>query len=390
MVPGTGKAVMVPDTGKAVTAPDMRAHVGRAILRNPVMTASGTAGYSDELSAYMDLSALGAVVVKSLSAYAWNGNPAPRLAPTDAGMLNSVGLQNPGVSVWRYTHLPKLARTGASVVASIWGQTVSDYRKAAAELAASGLTDAGLVAVEVNISCPNLESSNEIFAHSPDATAAVVAAVVDGLTSVSEVSPTMSSATPGPRPAGVAGAGVAGDGANGAGVAGDGANGAGVAGDGANRSSARAASVVPVWAKLSPNTSDIVAISASALEAGAEALTLTNTLSAMVIDPERGRPVLGSGTGGGLSGPALRPVALRAVYEVRAALGPVPIVGVGGIGTTAHALEFLAAGASAVQIGTATFADPRSPQRIAEGLSRYCSQRNIASVGQLVGIAHES
>lgn len=371
---------MVPGTGKAVTAPDMRAHVGRAILRNPVMTASGTAGYSDELSAYMDLSALGAVVVKSLSAYAWNGNPAPRLAPTDAGMLNSVGLQNPGVSVWRYTHLPKLARTGASVVASIWGQTVSDYRKAAAELAASGLTDAGLVAVEVNISCPNLESSNEIFAHSPDATAAVVAAVVDGLTSVSEVSPTMSSATPGPRPAGVAEAGVAGDGANGAGVA----------EDGANRSSARAASVVPVWAKLSPNTSDIVAISASALEAGAEALTLTNTLSAMVIDPERGRPVLGSGTGGGLSGPALRPVALRAVYEVRAALGPVPIVGVGGIGTTAHALEFLAAGASAVQIGTATFADPRSPQRIAEGLSRYCSQRNIASVGQLVGIAHES
>ncbi len=314
---------------------DMTAKVGSVTLSNPVMTASGTAGYSDELSGYMDLSALGAVVTKSLSPFAWNGNPPPRLLPTEAGMLNSVGLQNPGVSAWREHHLPQLVKTGASVVASIWGRTIDDYKVAASELAG-----ADIIAVEANISCPNLESSNEMFAHSPSATASAISAVVEGLASTGT----------------------------------------------ANTVSA---STVPVWAKLSPNATDIVAIARSALDAGASAVTLTNTLMAIAIDPEQGKPVLGN-VAGGLSGLAVRPVALRAVYDVRAALGPVPIIGVGGIFDASHAVEFLSAGANAVQVGTATFADPRAPQHIAKDLAAWCSQRNIHAVSQLIGRAHES
>ncbi len=314
--------------------PDMTTTVGGVTLRNPVMTASGTAGYADELSDHMDLAALGAVVTKSLSPFAWNGNPAPRLVPTDAGMLNSVGLQNPGVSAWREHYLPKLAKTGASVVASIWGNTADDYKVAASEL-----VGADLLAVEVNISCPNLEShaaataAATMFAHSESATADAIAAAVAGL--------------------------------------------------------ADSAEPVPVWAKLSPNATDIVAIARSALEAGAQALTLTNTLMAIAIDPELGKPVLGN-IAGGLSGLAIRPVALRAVYDVRAALGEVPIIGVGGIFTAAHAVEFLAAGASAVQVGTASFANPRAPQNIAQDLRAWCRHRSIPAVSRLIGTAHES
>ena len=336
-----------PDRPTQPARPDMTTTLGDITLRNPIMTAAGTAGYADELSGYMDLASLGAVVTKSLSPFAWDGNPAPRLLPTDAGMLNSVGLQNPGVSAWRENYLPRLAKTGASVVASIWGRTVDDYKVAASELAgtgraepgllepglpSTGLPSTGLLAVEVNISCPNLESANEMFAHRESATAAVISTVVAEL--------------------------------------------------------AEAKPAIPVWAKLSPNATDIVAIARSAFEAGAQAVTLTNTLMAIAIDPETGKPVLGNVVGG-LSGPAIRPVALRAVYDVRAALGPVPIIGVGGIFAASHAVEFLAAGASAVQVGTATFANPRAPQTIAKDLATWCSQRAIAAVSRLVGTAHE-
>lgn len=290
-------------------------------LPNPVLTASGTAGHGAELSAYMDLSALGAVVVKSLSAEPWAGNPAPRVCEVDAGMLNSVGLQNPGVEAWLEGELPPLVATGARVVASIWGFTVEAYEKAATALAGA---PPEVVAVEVNLSCPNVESRRAMFAHSPALTAAAVEAT--------------------------------------------------------------AACGRPRWAKLSPNVTDLVEIAGAALGAGAEALTLVNTVMGMAIDPETRRPRLGAG-GGGLSGPAIRPVAVRAVYEVASAFPEAPLVGVGGVARGEHAVELLVAGASAVQVGTATFADPRAPARIAEELARWCRRRGVATVADLVGSA---
>jgi dihydroorotate dehydrogenase (NAD+) catalytic subunit len=291
-------------------------------LPNPVMTASGTSGHGDELGRYFDLSQLGAVVVKSLSASPWSGNPAPRVHETDAGMLNSVGLQNPGVAVWLDEELPALAAAGARVVASIWGFTVDDFA-----LAAKLLADAppAVVAVEVNVSCPNIEDRRRMFAHSP-------AAVADALD--------------------------------------------------AARACAR-----PRWAKLSPNVTDIVEIADASLRAGADALTLTNTVMGMAIDVEHRRPVLGGG-GGGLSGPAIRPVAVRAVHECRAAFPDATIIGVGGIGTGEHAVELLLAGAHAVQVGTATFYDPRAPLRVIHQLGRWCDQHGVRRVADLIGAAH--
>ena len=218
-------------------------------------------------------------------------------------MLNSVGLQGPGVEAWLREELPALQAAGARVVASIWGRTTEEFERAAELLAGAGPE---VVAVEVNVSCPNLEARNQLFAHSPEATAAAVRAAVA------------------------------------------------VAGR-------------PCWAKLSPNTDRLVEVAAAAAAAGAEAVTLINTVLGMAIDTERRRPVLGAG-GGGLSGPAIHPVAVRAVHDVHAAHPTVPIVGVGGVGDGRAAVELLLAGAAAVQVGTATFADPRAPLRVLEDL----------------------
>ena len=296
--------------------------VGSITFPNPVMTASGTVGHGTELAAYCDLANLGAVVVKSLSAAAWPGNPAPRVHGTASGMINSVGLQNPGIDSWITKDLPALLRNDARVVVSIWGRTVDEYREVASRL--TGVK--GITAVEVNVSCPNLEERGDMFAHDPHSCqAAVNASLISGL---------------------------------------------------------------PTWAKLSPNVTDIVSIAKAAIEAGAEALTLTNTLFGMVIDPETLRPVLGNG-GGGLSGPSIRPVAVRAVYDVYESLGPVPIVGVGGITKAEHVVEFLAAGASAVQVGSAHFADPKASRRILRDLERWCRKHEVDSVRSLTGAAHE-
>jgi len=305
----------------------MAVRVGPTLLPNPVMTASGTAGHGAELSAYFDLARLGAMVVKSLSAEPWPGNPAPRLLPLRAGMLNSVGLQNPGIDSWLRLDLPQLARAGARVVVSVWGRSPADFADVGRRLAA-GLAAApagAVVAVEANISCPNIEDRQRMFAHSPEGTAAAVGALADGL-----------SAGAGPRSGGPP----------------------------------------PVWAKLSPNVTDIVAIAQSALASGATALTLVNTLMGLALDPATGAPRLGGG-GGGLSGPALHPVAVRAVYECRRALPAVPIVGVGGVSTGLDAAEFLAAGANAVQVGTATFVDPRAPLRVLEELRAWCCSHGL-------------
>lgn len=303
-------------------APDMTVRIGSVTLPNPVMTASGTSGHGAELAPYMDLGALGGVVVKSLAAFAWAGNPPPRLHPTPAGMLNAVGLQGPGVAAWLRDDLPPLLRTGARVIASIWGRTVAEYR-AAAELLARA--PAEVVAVEVNLSCPNLEDRRHMFSHSADATRAAVEATV-----------------------------------------------------GCRR---------PRWAKLGATTHELPDIALAARDGGAEAVTLVNTLLGLVLDPRTGRAVLGNG-GGGLSGPALRPVAVRAVFDVAAAAPDLPIVGVGGVAKGAHAAELLLAGASAVQVGTATFADPRAPARVLADLERWAAARGLRAVGEAVAAAH--
>ena len=301
---------------------DLATQIGSVSFPNPVMTASGTAGHSDELGAYVDLARLGAVVVKSLNAEPWAGNPPPRVHETPAGMINSVGLQGPGIEHWADHELPALLAAGARVIVSIWGRSVDEYARAA--LMCANLPPE-VVAVEVNVSCPNVEDRHRMFAHDPAATRAVMEAT-------------------------------------------------GSAGR-------------PRWAKLSPNVTDIVSIAAAAQEGGAEAVTLVNTLMGMVIDVEAQRPLLGGG-GGGVSGPAMHPVAVRAVYDVHAALEGLPIVAVGGVVSAGHAIEFLLAGAQAVQVGTANFADPRSTEKVLAGLDRWCSSHKVTRLSDLIGSAH--
>jgi dihydroorotate dehydrogenase (NAD+) catalytic subunit len=302
---------------------DLRTRVGSVALPNPVLTASGTAGHGAELASYVDLASLGAVVVKSLAAQPWPGNPAPRVHETPAGMLNSVGLQGPGVGAWIDDELPALVDRGARVVASIWGGRVEDYARAAERLA--GVP--GVVAVEINVSCPNLDDRKQMFAHSATATADAVAA--------------------------------------------------------------SAACGFPRWVKLSPNVADLVDIAGAALSAGAEALVLVNTVLGMAIDPGRRTYRLGSGPGGGgLSGPAIRPVAVRAVHDCRSAFPQVGIVGVGGVTRGVDAVEMLMAGADAVEVGTATFRQPRAPAQVLAGLSRWCRRHGVVRVRSLVGAVH--
>jgi dihydroorotate dehydrogenase (NAD+) catalytic subunit len=308
-------------------ATSLATKVGSVALANPVMTASGTAGHGAELAAYMPLSGLGAVVVKSVSAGPWEGNPAPRLWPLDTGMLNSVGLQNGGIEHWLARELPPLAATGAVVVASIWGFSAADYEAVAAALATAVRSGraSGVVAVEANISCPNVEDRRQMFAHSCDGVTAAVSAAGRGL-----------------------------------------------------------GGTLPLWAKLSPNVTDLPELAGAARDAGAEAVTLINTVMGMAIDPSTGNMRLGAG-GGGLSGPAIRPVAVRAVYETRSAWPDLPIVGVGGVSTGVDAAELIAAGADAVQVGTATFAEPAAPARILGELCAWMAAHGITSIATLKG-----
>ena len=237
-------------------------------------------------------------------------------------MLNSVGLQGPGVSVWLDEELPALVAAGARVIVSIWGRTVAEYEQAALLLADA---PSAVIAVEVNVSCPNVEDRQRMFAHSPTATEEVLLATV-----------------------------------------------------GCGR---------PRWAKLSPNVTDLLEIAAAAQRGGAEAVTLVNTVMGMAIDPETRRYRLGAG-GGGLSGAAMHPVAVRAVHDVHAALPELPVVGVGGVATGEGAAELMLAGASAVQVGTATFADPRAPVRVLEGLRAWAVRQRVTSVSDVVGAVH--
>ena len=301
---------------------DLTTTVGSVTLPNPVMTASGTAGHGTELAAYQDLSRLGAVVVKSLAAGPWAGNPPPRIREATAGMVNSIGIQGPGVPTWLAEDLPALQALGARVVASIWGRTVEEYAAAAALLADA--PDA-VVAVEVNLSCPNLGGGSHLFAHDESLAARAIAAT-----------------------------------------------------EACGR---------PRWAKLSPNTPDLVTIAGAVADAGAEAVTLINTVQAMVPDDERRGPRFAGG-GGGLSGPAIHPVAVRCVHAVRAAHPELPIVGVGGVTDAATALDLLAAGAAAIQVGTATFAHPGAPARVVDQLETWCRRTRVPHLHQLIGTMH--
>jgi len=298
--------------------------VGSVELPSPVILASGTAGHSDELAAYMDLSVLGAVVVKSVASFEWQGNPAPRLLALSCGMINAVGLQGRGVEQWIAHDLPRLRARNARVVASIWGFRESEYEAAALALSNAA---SGLVAVEVNLSCPNVEHARSMFAHDAVQSSRVVAAV------------------------------------------------------------RRALPHVPVWAKLSPNTDRLVEIAGVVSSAGADALVLVNTVLGMAIDTDSRRPVLGNG-GGGVSGAAMHAVAVRSVFDVRAALSDVPIIGVGGVSCANDALELMMAGANAVQVGTATFADPRAAMKIQRDMLRWAHRRDISSWEEITGSAH--
>lgn len=307
---------------------DTAVTIGSVRLDHAVMTAAGTSGHGAELAPYGTLAELGAVVVKSLSADPWAGNPPPRLHPAGVGMINAVGLQGPGVDRWIAEDLPELGRHRATVVVSLWGRSLEDYVRAARRLAA-GLAasphGSRVVAVEVNLSCPNLQGHG-IIAHDGRLSSSIVAACAE-----------------------------------------------------AGR---------PLWAKLSPNTDDLVTIAGEVWRAGAEAVTLVNTLTGLVLDPDTGLSVLGTGGGGGLSGPPIHPVAVKAVHDVRGAWPELPIVGVGGIGSGWDAAELMVAGAQAVQVGTATFADPRAPFRIARDLERWARRRGFEALAALSGLAH--
>ncbi|MDG2438211.1 MAG: dihydroorotate dehydrogenase [Ilumatobacter sp.] len=296
---------------------DTTVTIGSVMLDAPVMMASGTAGYGIEMAPFVDLASLGAVVTKSLAPFEWAGNPAPRIHPTTQGMLNAVGLQGPGVEHWLVNVLPPLVDTGASVVCSIWGRSLEEY-----QIAAEMLADAPpeVVAVEVNLSCPNLEGRGAIFAHDIELSAAVMSATA-----------------------------------------------------GCNR---------PRWAKLSANTDRIIEVAAAVQDAGAEAVTCVNTLLGLAYDPDSLVTTLGVG-GGGYSGRAIHPVAVRAVHDVHAALPDLPIVGVGGVASGWDAVEMFLAGASAVQVGTASFANPRAAANIQRELVNWAEERGIARVADL-------
>lgn len=311
--------------GAKPQAVDLKVRLGPLTLVGPIIAASGTFGHGDEVARLCDPSRLGAVTVKSQAPFAWPGNPAPRLHPSTCGMVNAVGLQGLGIDHWVEHDLPALRASGARVIASIWGHTVDDYAAAARRL--TSVADQ-IVALEVNLSCPNLHpgaaATSVMFAHDPLATAAAIEAVQ------------------------------------------------------------REGVGVPIFAKLSPGVADLPEIAGAALQAGATGLTLVNTLRALLIDAEARRPLLGAG-GGGLSGAAIKPVALRAVHDVTQAYPGTPVIGTGGVMSGVDAVEMLLAGATAVGVGTATFVDPRAPLRIHDELVAWCRHHGLGRVSELTG-----
>ena len=290
------------------------------LLANPVMTASGTCGYGTEENYPFDIQRLGAFICKGTTLEARDGNIQPRIVETANGMLNSIGLQNIGVSALIKEKAPVWAKWRIPVIVNIAGGTIDDYARLAATL--DGV--AGISALEVNISCPNVKAGGAEFGARAESAARVTAA-------------------------------------------------------------ARKATSLPLLIKLTPNTDDIAEVASAVAEAGADAVSLINTLKGMAIDIYKRQPLLGSITGG-LSGPAIKPVALAMVYEVAAAVD-LPVIGCGGITNAIDAIEFLMAGASAVQVGTAGLVSPGAPLDIVEGIEQFMSERGIEDIKELIGAA---
>ena len=295
--------------------------VGRGLaLRNPILTASGTFGYGLEFEPFLDLAALGGIVVKGISPHERGGNPPPRLVETPSGMLNAIGLQNVGVERFVAEKLPALSERDTAVVVNVYGHSVDDYVAVAGALEA----ERGVAALELNLSCPNVKEGGLEIGRSPEQIRRVTAAV-------------------------------------------------------------RAETAKPLWVKLTPNVTDIVVMAEAAVDGGADAISLVNTFVGMVIDVESRQPVLSHGTGG-LSGPAIRPLAIAMVYQVARAVR-VPLIGIGGIVCVRDVVEFLLAGASAVQVGTANYNDPGIAERLVGELARWCGERSVADVSDLIGAA---
>ena len=304
---------------------DMRAKFGQKYFPSPVFTASGCAGSGKELSQFFDLSELGAVVTKSIALKPRSGRATPRMAETPSGMLNSIGLQGPGIDQFLNDDVPWLIANNARVIVSISGETIEEYASLARRL--RGVQ--GLSGIEVNISCPNVENRGLVFACDPIASKAVIAEVRKNI-----------------------------------------------------------GGELPIIAKLSPDVTDIVSIAGEVISAGADALALINTLLGMSIDIDTRKPKL-AGKTGGLSGPAIRPVAVRAIYQVHAAFKNTPILGMGGVTSGKDALELIFAGASAVSIGTANFGNPTAAMKVKKEIRELLIERGFNSVSSAIGVAHE-
>ncbi|NPV91425.1 MAG: dihydroorotate dehydrogenase [Firmicutes bacterium] len=302
-----------------MSSPNLAVNLGGIPMKNPVNTASGTFGFGFEYSSLVDLDKLGAITVKAITLEPRFGNPVPRIVETPAGMLNAIGLQNPGVEAFVRDYLPRLKEIDTPVIVNIAGYTVDDYAGVAERLNDAG----GIAGLEVNISCPNVKKGGLQFGTDPVMAAEVVRAV-------------------------------------------------------------RRTTPLPLIVKLSPNVTDIVAIARSVAEAGADALALINTLLGMAIDVKTRRPVLANVVGG-LSGPAIKPVAVRMVWQVAQAVN-LPILGMGGITTAEDALEFILAGATAVAVGTANFVNPKATVDIVTGLEEYCRRQRINDINELIGM----
>ena len=298
--------------------PDLSVQVGPLHLKNPVLTASGTFGYGREFASLMDPNLLGGIVVKGISLKPMAGNPPPRIVEPPCGMLNAIGLANVGLEIFLSEKLPWLQKLDTCVIVNIYGHTLDEYGAVAAGL--KGVS--GISALEVNISCPNVEKGGMAFGTDPVVAARVTERVLKETDK-------------------------------------------------------------PVIVKLSPNVTDICAIAGAVEQAGAHALSLINTLTGMTIDIERRTPKLANGSGG-LSGPAIRPVALHMVHQVVKTVH-IPVIGMGGILDASDALEFLIAGAQAVQVGTANFANPRASLDILEGIEKFLKDRGINSVKDIIG-----
>jgi dihydroorotate dehydrogenase (NAD+) catalytic subunit len=303
---------------------DFSTKIGSKRFSNPVFTASGCASSGQEMSQFFPINEIGAVVTKSIMTKPRTGRATPRMAETPSGMLNSIGLQGPGIDTFLEKDIPWLIENSAKIIVSIAGETVDEYGVLARRLRAV----AGVSAVEVNISCPNVENRGQVFACHPDTATAVIESVRRNI-----------------------------------------------------------GGELPIIAKLSPDVTNIVEIAQAVIKAGVDGLALINTLLGMVIDTNTMKPKL-AGKTGGLSGPAIRPIAVRAIYQVHQAFPNTPIVGMGGVASGRDALELVLAGASAVSVGTATFGNPTAVLKIRDQLSELLLEKGFTNFRDAIGFAH--